>query len=255
VLNGQALDPQRKVPGPKPIPDAPPTPPDSDSPQTPKKPKGAPRVFDQNLRELYCELLVRGFAKGDAARLLGITRKTVSEARQDPKFDRDVLAAVLDCRSRAAAQIVRAGNNHWRAAAWLLTSKVRKRPAGRPREIRSLLLDKRLHSQIKDLIRTVLDELLPGDPSSLAETIQTARQTPVRSAWMEVLDDRQRILAKTITVIKSLIADEAAHARIQTRENSTCAQNGKQFQTARPDQTAEVPAPTADAQSSARSPN
>jgi hypothetical protein len=161
---------------------------------------------------------------------LVVTRETVNAARQDPKFDRDVLAAVLDCRSRAAAQIVRAGNNHWRAAAWLLTGRARKRPPGRPRELRSLLLDKRLHSQIKELIRAVLDELLPGDPASLADTVQTALRTPLSPAMMHLLTDRERVLAKAVTLIHSVSEAQAARAGTHTHQ-STCAQNVRKLPT------------------------
>jgi hypothetical protein len=212
---------------PQPIPDpsrAPPSPAAANSPETAKKPRGAPRIFDQNLREVYCELLKRGFAKGDAARLLGITRETVNRARHDPKFDRDVRAAVLDCRSRAAAQIVRAGDTHWRAAAWLLAGGAKKRSPGRPRELRSLLLDNGVHTQIKNLIYAALDELLPSDSIGLAGAIQTALANP-NYAMMHLFDTRERIIAKTMTVIKSLVAAEAASAHRLTHQNNTRAQN------------------------------
>jgi hypothetical protein len=212
----------------------------ADSIPTMKKRRGAPQVFDANARIIYCKLLRRGLAKTDAARLIGVSRETVSKARRDPQFDLRVRQAVLDCRSRAAAQIARAGNTHWRAAAWVLGER-RKRSAARPRDLRPLLSDKRFRDTLKNAILEVLGQLLPDHPIGKASQTSAVNSSPLDTPVItrrDFLTPRERISANLTAEI--MAQSEKSQSNPQTHVAHSGAQNVKQFPSAPFGMTAEV---------------
>ncbi|MEX2142808.1 MAG: hypothetical protein WD894_26365 [Pirellulales bacterium] len=79
----------------------------------------------------------------------------------DPELADRVRQARLECHSHAAAQIARAGEKNWRAAAWILDQGKRRRGPGRPRKATLPLSDPVARDQMKQLVRNVLLEVMP----------------------------------------------------------------------------------------------
>ena len=119
-------------------------------------------VFDDEKRRQYRELLRHGIPKGTAARLVGVAPRTVQWAvKNDPELSESVRQARLDSHARAAAQVARAGEKNWRAAAWLLEQGKRRRGAGWPRKPSSAFSDPVARQEMKQLVRNVLLEVMP----------------------------------------------------------------------------------------------
>jgi hypothetical protein len=106
--------------------------------------------------------LRHGVPKGAAARLLGVAPRTVQLAVQnDPALADHVRQARIECHSRAAAQVARAGEKNWRAAACILQQGQRHRGAGRPRKPSLPFSDPAARNEMKQLVRNVLLEVMP----------------------------------------------------------------------------------------------
>ena len=124
--------------------------------------RGPPALFDEEKRRQYCHLLRQGVPKRTAAQLLGVAPRTVQLAIQnDPDLADRVRQARIECHSRAAAQVARAGEKNWRAAAWILQQGKRRRGAGRPRKRSLPFSDPAARNEMKQLVRNVLLEVMP----------------------------------------------------------------------------------------------
>ena len=149
------------------------TPPDDQTPLDPKR--KPPQVFDHRKRFQYCHLLRQGLTKGAAARLLGVSPRTIElAAKSDPVLADRVRQARLECHSTAAAQVARAGEKSWRAAAWVLD---RGRGAAVPavHANRRSPYPTRWPAQMKQLVRNVLLEVIPELRSKMTAKTQTGR--------------------------------------------------------------------------------
>jgi hypothetical protein len=137
-----------------------PPPPD---PHTETHPKATPsQVFDHRTRFQYCHLLRQGLTKGAAARLLGVSPRTIQlAAKTDLDLADRIRQARLECHAAAAAQVARAGEKSWRAAAWLLERGRRRRKLDRPRKSPLPFSDPLAREQMKQLARDVLLEVMP----------------------------------------------------------------------------------------------
>jgi hypothetical protein len=124
--------------------------------------RGPPILFDDEKRQQFCTLLRHGLPRAKAARLLGIAPRTVQKTvKKDPPFALRVRQARLDCQFRAAAQIARAGDSSWRAAAWVLEQEKRRRGLASPCSALRRLTDPRIRDELKKLVRGVLLEVMP----------------------------------------------------------------------------------------------
>jgi hypothetical protein len=124
--------------------------------------RGPPLLFDDEKRRFYCTLLRQGVPRAKAAHLLGIAPRTVQKTiKNDPELALRIRQARLDCHSRAAAQVVRAGDCSWRAAAWVLEQEKRRRGPGRPRAALARLTDPSIRDELKKFVRGVLLEVMP----------------------------------------------------------------------------------------------
>jgi hypothetical protein len=84
-------------------------------------PLGRPRVLDaKKMRELL-DLIAHGTSVEEAARVVGVSLRTVQrEAKYNEFFDHDLQLA-LQCTNVDCEKIMlRAARTHWRAAAWML---------------------------------------------------------------------------------------------------------------------------------------
>ena len=132
--------------------------------------RGPPVLFDDEKRAHYCTLLRHGLPRAKAARLLGIAPRTVQKTiKNEPDLALRVHQARLDCQYRAAAQVVRAGDSSWRAAAWVLEQEKRRRGPGRPLTARPLLMNSHLRDELKKLVRGVLLEVMPELRQEIAD--------------------------------------------------------------------------------------
>ena len=141
--------------------------------------RGPPILFDDPKRWLFCDLVRNGFTKSKAARLVGVAPRTVQEAAQnDPLFAAHVRQALFEFHSQSATHIARAGENNWRAAAWLLDRARTKRKPARPpsRSLRSA--DPVLRRELEQIVCDVLLKVLPDVRSAQSN----ARQFPGNAA-------------------------------------------------------------------------
>ncbi|MEX2142648.1 MAG: hypothetical protein WD894_25565 [Pirellulales bacterium] len=123
---------------------------------------GPPLLFDDAKRLQYCNLLHFGLTKGKAAKIVGVSPRTVQQAvKNDPELANRVHQARLVSHSRAAAQVALAGEKSWRAAVWLLEQGKRRRGAGRPRKTSQQLSVSLLRDDLKTLVRDLLLEVMP----------------------------------------------------------------------------------------------
>jgi len=103
--------------------------------------------------------LRRGVPKRKAAQLIGVAPRTIQQAvKKNPELASDIHQCILECHAQAAAQVSRAGEKNWRAAAWVLEHSSRKRGPGRPP---SFIRTHSFRKQLKKLIRQVLSEMMP----------------------------------------------------------------------------------------------
>jgi hypothetical protein len=165
------------------------------------------KVFDNRTRFQYCHLLRQGLTKGAAARLLGVSPRTIQlAAKTDPDLADRIRQARLECHATAAAYVARAGEKSWRAAAWLLDRGRRRHGAGRPRKTPLPLSDPRARDQMKQLVRNVLLEVMP----ELRKEINAKRTTssPLAAGATAVVDaftaDRKARLAALGAEVKAL---------------------------------------------------
>jgi hypothetical protein len=169
--------------------------------------RGPPVRFDDQKRRLFFDLIRYGFTKGKAARLVGISPRRVQEAAQnDPLFAGRIHEAVFEFYSLTLDSIARAGQKNWRAAAWLLDRTRTKRGPGRPRS-RSLLAQPELRSQLEQIVRNLLLEVMPHlrqESASAYDPISAIGQTDDIADDALTPDQQRRIAA---------MANEAARLR------------------------------------------
>jgi hypothetical protein len=151
------------------------------------EPIGRPRVLTPEKQLQFCDLLRLGLTRTEAARFLGVTVRTLfNYERDNPDFAEAIKQALLETDRRAYSSVVRAGDQSWRAAAWLISHRSRQaRPAHKP-SAEALLNSPRFH----ELLREAICEAVVANEISLDSGI-VHRKKRLRTLRQEI-EDRQR---------------------------------------------------------------
>jgi hypothetical protein len=151
-----------------------------------------------------------GLTRAEAARFLGLTVRTIfNYERDNPDFADAIKQALLDTDSRAYSSVIRAGEQSWRAAAWLISHRSRQgRPVQKP-SAEALLKSPRFQEMLREMIcEAVVANEIRVDPGvvhrkkrlrKLRAEIETyLRRGQDASHLLNIAHDLTREIAKTL---------------------------------------------------------
>ena len=142
--------------------------PDSSPNLPPPSGAGRPQSFNHLKQQQFCDLVRMGLSRGEAARASGVSLRTVCRyEREDPQFAEALEQAFWASDNRAYRSVVRAGEQSWRAAAWLIEHRARQeREPNRPSP--DMLLKS---PRFADLLRDVVCEAIVANEISVDPSV------------------------------------------------------------------------------------
>jgi hypothetical protein len=153
---------------------------------------GRPREFTYQRRRELLDHLGQGATLEEAARIVGVSVRTVQrEARHNEFFHHDLHLAVYAAPIDPEKQVRRAARTHWRAAAWLLERTDPDRFAKRPPNSYS---PETLMDISNWLIETALEATLPEHRSAVYGRMRAVADKAVAVVMPDQHDARRSLV-------------------------------------------------------------
>jgi hypothetical protein len=155
--------------------------------RTAKRPRGRPRLFDEQRRHTLCAMISVGLSRNEACRMVGIPPSSVVHAaRTDAAFAAQLQQALIE-RANRPPELADIGSRSWRAYARRL--EVLSPDFRPPTARRQYFADRRLKRLIKRMVLRVLRKHLPIGASS-------SRRPPTEYCFRTPHDVRARAIQK-----------------------------------------------------------
>lgn len=123
-----------------------------------RRPRGRPRIFDEQRRQTLCSMISVGFSRREACRQAGVPPSSVVHAaRTDPAFAQQLRQALID-RANRPPELADVGSRSWRAYARRL--EARSHHFRLPSFPRQPLTERRLKRIVRRMVERTLEKYL-----------------------------------------------------------------------------------------------